>query len=106
MQFHIFTGRYIDVTRPVPGGGNARYWAQNARAHHWTVTGTPQIDSIVVFQPGVDGVNRSVGHVAWVTSVHGSQITVTEMNASAGLGHFDTHTYAVQRYPYMSFILV
>ena len=56
--------------------------------HGWTVTSTPSVDSIAVFQPGENGAG-SVGHVAWVTSVSGSSITISEMNGTAGPYHTD-----------------
>lgn len=98
-EFYANTGVYANTFGP--NNGNAMYWAQNAQAHGWTVTTTPQVDSIVVFQPGVDGAS-SVGHVAWVTAVNGSQITVSEMNVR-GWGVVDTTTYTVTSG--MSFIL-
>lgn len=60
--------------------GNAKDMAGNARAHGWTVTYTPQPHSMVVFQPGVHGANRTYGHVAWVTSVSGKTVRIVEMN--------------------------
>jgi len=76
LEFHDYTGTYIDT---LGGNGNAMYWGANAAAHGWTVTSQPTVNSIVVFQPGVDGAG-SVGHVAWVTSVSGSNISVVEMD--------------------------
>ena len=76
-EFHQFFGVYPDTLGP--NNGNAMYWGMNAQANGWTVTTQPQPDSIVVFQPGVDGAG-SVGHVAWVTAVSGSNISVSEMD--------------------------
>ncbi|MDL9935585.1 CHAP domain-containing protein [Gordonia sp. ABSL1-1] len=49
--------------------GNAKDWADSARANGWTVVLDAQPRSIVVFAPGVHGVDRTYGHVAWVKSV-------------------------------------
>jgi surface antigen len=88
-EFHVFTGRYPDLTRP-GNTGDAKYWAGNAAYRGWTVTATPRVDSIVVFPAGVNGAG-SYGHVAWVTAVSGSTITITEMNYAAW-NRVDTRT--------------
>jgi surface antigen len=80
-EFHLFTGRYPDLTRP-GNSGDAKYWAGNAAYRGWTVTATPRVGSIVVFPAGVNGAG-SYGHVAWVTGVNGRAITITEMNFAA-----------------------
>lgn len=76
-----------------PGGwtGNAMAWANGARSAGYTVGSTPRTRSIIVMQPGVAG-SSSVGHVAWVTAVNGNQITIIEMNATAGAYNYDTRT--------------
>jgi surface antigen len=81
-KFHEFTGTYLNVN------GNANEWATSAAAHGWPVLATPQIASVVVFQPYEDG-SGSVGHVAWVRGVNGGQITIEETNYT-GLGRWDT----------------
>jgi surface antigen len=70
--------------------GNASQWAGSAAANGWSVVSTPQMDSVAVFRPGENGA-LSDGHVAWVTAVNGSRITVEEMNVR-GLGVRDTRT--------------
>ena len=76
-----------------PGGwtGNAMTWASGARSAGYTVGSTPRTRSIIVMQPGVAG-SSSVGHVGWVTAVNGSQVTIIEMNATAGPYNYDTRT--------------
>jgi surface antigen len=76
-----------------PGGwtGNAMAWASGARSAGYTVSSTPRTRSIIVMQPGVAG-SSSVGHVAWVTAVNGSQVTFIEMNGTAGPYNYDTRT--------------
>jgi surface antigen len=80
-EFHAFTGVYPNLVAP-GNNGNAMYWAGNATYNGWTVSTTPRANSIAVFPAGINGAG-SVGHVAWVTSVQGSDITVTEMNYRA-----------------------
>jgi MYXO-CTERM domain-containing protein len=70
-----------------PGWGNANQWAGNAKAN-------PKYDVLKSPVPGsiATRVSGSYGHVAWVTKVNGSQITVTEQNCWGGWGH-QTSTY-------------
>ena len=77
-EFHAYSGLYPNLVAP-GNNGNAEYWAGNAVYNGWTVSATPRVDSIAVFPPYTDG-SGAVGHVAWVTSVSGNQITVSEMN--------------------------
>jgi surface antigen len=77
-RFHAYSGYYPNLVAP-GNNGNAQYWAANATYNGWTVVATPRVHSIVVFPVWTNGAG-SVGHVAWVTAVSGSQITVTEMN--------------------------
>ncbi len=76
-----------------PGGwtGNAMAWAWGARSAGYTVGSMPRTRSIIVMQPGVAG-SSSVGHVGWVTAVNGNQVTIIEMNATAGAYNYDTRT--------------
>ena len=89
-EFHRYSALYPDMSDPADDG-NAGYWAINAAHNGWTVTGVPVPESIAVFPPGVDGA-LATGHVAWVTGVSGGQVTITEMNASAGWNAVDTRT--------------
>ena len=77
-EFHAYTGLYPQLIEP-GDNGNAMYWAGNAAYNGWTVSATPRVDSIAVFPAYTNGAG-SVGHVAWVTGVSGSTITVSEMN--------------------------
>jgi surface antigen len=89
-EFHQFDGLYPDTLDPA-NNGNAMYLATNAAYNGWTVSSTPQVNSIAVFQPGANGAGTA-GHVAWVTSVSGPYITVSEMNFTYGLGNTDNRT--------------
>lgn len=66
-------GIYLNVIH------DAYLWANEAQAGGWTVTATPEVDSVVVFPPGEDGAGKD-GHVAWVEQVSGSKIYVSEMH--------------------------
>ena len=77
-EFHQYDGLYPDTLDPADNG-NAMYLATNAAYNGWTVSSTPQVNSIAVFQPGANGAG-AVGHVAWVTSVSGPDTTVSEMD--------------------------
>jgi surface antigen len=88
-RFHWFSGYYPNLVAP-GNNGNAQYWAGNAAYNGWTVTATPRVNSIAVFPPYTNGAG-SVGHVAWVTSVSGGQITVSEVNY-VGFNTVDTRT--------------
>src|SRR5262249_11179584 len=60
--------------------GNARYWADGARARGYRVSSTPRAGATVVFQPGVQGAGGQ-GHVAHVEKVFaGGWFLVSEMN--------------------------
>ena len=74
----------------LPGWGNAKQWAGNAKAHgSYDLRKTPVAGSIAVRLTGY------YGHVAWVKSVSGSKITVTEQNCCTGCNYgMRTKTYS------------
>jgi surface antigen len=76
-RFHQATGVY-----PL-GYGDAWNFANSTGANGWTVSNTPRVRSVAVFQPGANGAG-SYGHVAWVEQVSGNQIQVAEMNYGYG----------------------
>ncbi len=59
----------------VPWGGHAKSWLANARAYGYETGKIPLAGSIVVTTE-----NRWYGHVAYVESVSGNSITISEMN--------------------------
>lgn len=59
--------------------GNALNWARSAKRAGFPVGVVPAVHAVAVFQPGQYGAGR-YGHVAYVTAVHGSKITVSEAN--------------------------
>jgi surface antigen len=84
-KFHQATGVYPALY------GNAKDWSASAGNAGWTVVADAEARSIVVFQPGVQGADRTNGHVAWVDSVEfradGRYVHITEMNA-VGFGQW------------------
>lgn len=103
-KFKEYTGVYPALS------GNAMSWYSSARATGWTTTFDAQVNSIVVFQPGVKGAG-SVGHVAWVDQTQaradGLYIHVIEMNGwvgdGGGLGKYNVRW--VKNVAGMSYIL-
>ena len=99
-QWYLREGSYPALS------GNAYAWATSARAAGWTVVAVAQPNSIVVFQPGVQGAHAA-GHVAWVTSTSahpdGLYVTFIEMNGTAGPYNWDVRT--VKDIAGMSYIL-
>jgi surface antigen len=97
------SGYYPDIE------GDAKDWADSARAHGWTVVTGAQPRSIVVFEPGLPGVNPN-GHSAWVNSVSlrpdGQWINMTEMNDATYGGVGAWWTRDVRDEPGMSYILM
>jgi hypothetical protein len=71
-------------------GGDALNWATSAAAAGFPVGEVPLVGSVAVFATGQYGAGR-YGHVAYVTAVEGSQITISEANFRARRGE-DTRT--------------
>lgn len=77
---HKFAPGYCTdyVARKVPGitwGGNANRWIANSKAHGATVDRNPVAGAILVTSE-----NRRYGHVAYIESVKGSEVTISEWN--------------------------
>lgn len=115
-RFHAFVVHYPALYPPghtfMNVNGNAYQWKANAAAEGWTITSTPTVNSVVVIQPGWDGVANSDGHVAWVTAVGtGGQFTVAELNENLP-GDIPNTSYRADISPYykagagVSFILI
>jgi surface antigen len=62
------------------GNGNALNWARSAQAAGIPVGSTPVPGAIAVFQPYQYGAYAPYGHVAYVESVNGSKMTISEYN--------------------------
>lgn len=66
---------YVSQRRPVYWSGNAITWLGNARASGFATGDSPQAGAILVTSEG-----GYTGHVAYIESVDGDQITISEMN--------------------------
>lgn len=66
---------FVAQKRYVPWGGNAGTWLYHAKAAGYSTGKTPRAGAIVVTTE-----NRYYGHVAYVESVSGGSITISEMN--------------------------
>lgn len=106
-QIHFHTGFYVKALT-----GNAEVWAVQAQAAGWTVVDEPEPHSIAVYGSALVG---GVGHVAWVETVNGGDLTITEMNfgpgaseangfRTAGFDEFSTRN--ARAVPGMSYILI
>ena len=70
---------YVAQKRVVPWSGHAKSWLVNARAYGYKTGSTPQAGAIMVLSEG-GWMGRMYGHVAYVESVNGSWVTISEMN--------------------------
>ena len=70
---------YVAQKRYVPWSGHAKYWLGNARAYGYQTGSTPQAGAIMVMTEG-GWLGRVYGHVAYVESVQGNWVTISEMN--------------------------
>jgi len=65
---------YVAQRREIPWGGNAITWLTQAQKYGYEISQTPQEGAIVVTK------ESKMGHVAYVESVSGDTITISEMN--------------------------
>ena len=72
--------------------GNANTWNDAASRLGFAVNSTPAVGAIAYWESGHGGAG-SVGHVAWVKAVNGSQVTIEEYNWSVR-GGFGTRTFS------------
>ncbi|MFH1461134.1 MAG: LysM peptidoglycan-binding domain-containing protein [Patescibacteria group bacterium] len=70
---------YIAQKRIVTWSGHAKAWLANARAAGYQTGATPQIGAIMVMTEG-GWLGRLYGHVAYVESINGNWVTISEMN--------------------------
>ncbi|MBU1291959.1 LysM peptidoglycan-binding domain-containing protein [Patescibacteria group bacterium] len=70
---------YIAQKTIVPWSGHAKSWLANARAAGYKTGSAPQAGAIMVLTEG-GWMGRLYGHVAYVESVNGSWVTISEMN--------------------------
>jgi surface antigen/nucleoid-associated protein YgaU len=88
---------WVAHQRSVTWSGNAWEWYYNAQAAGRSVGKTPVPGSIMVTW------ESPVGHVAYVTAVHGNSFTVSEMNYN-GWGEVDYRTLTTSSVPLIGFI--
>lgn len=89
---------YVATRRYVPGHwGNARSWLSSAKSAGYAIGSAPQAGAIVVL-------NESwMGHVAYVDSVNGNSITISEMNYR-GWGVVDQRTISASGGKVMGYV--
>lgn len=78
---------YVAQKRQIPWTGNAGTWLNGAKSYGYETGSSPKSGAIVVTSEG----SSKVGHVAYVESVDGDNITVSEMNYN-GFGKISTRT--------------
>lgn len=88
---------WVAHERSVTWSGNAWQWYYNAQAAGRAVGKTPVPGAIMVTW------ESPVGHVAYVTAVHGNTFTVSEMNYD-GWGEVDYRTLTTSSVPLIGFI--
>jgi|GEM_PF-6897141 len=73
--------------------GNAKYWGTAFRSMGFAVNSTPAVGAIAWYNGG------SNGHVAWVSAVNGSNVTVEEYNwNTSNRGTYGTRTVAASTF--------
>jgi surface antigen len=87
---------YVASRRNVPSyWGNAVNWYYNAQISGFSVGSTPEVGAIAWTGAGY------LGHVAYVESVSGGNVTISEMNGTAGWGRVDTRTVPASSFRYI-----
>ncbi len=87
---------YVATRRSVPAfWGNAVDWYYNAQASGFSVGSVPEAGAIAWTGAGYDG------HVAYVESASGGNVTISEMNGTAGWGRVDTRTVPASSFLYI-----
>ncbi len=87
---------YVANRRSIPGNwGNANQWYYSARSAGFSVGSMPIPGAIAQTGSGY------YGHVAYVESVSGGMVTISEMNGSAGWGRVDTRTVPASSFNYI-----
>jgi surface antigen len=87
---------YVASRRSVPSNwGNANAWYYNAQASGFSVGSTPVTGAIAWTGAGY------FGHVAYVESVSGGMVTVSEMNYNGGWDRVSTRTVSAGSFRYI-----
>jgi surface antigen len=89
---------YVASRRGVPGNwGNASQWYYNAIASGYGVGSAPRPGAIAQTSGGWGG----YGHVAYVESVNGGMVTVSEMNYNGGWNRVSSRTVPASTFRYI-----
>ena len=89
---------YVASRRSIPGNwGNASQWYYNAIASGYAVGAAPQAGAIAQTADGWGG----YGHVAYVESVNGGMVTVSEMNYNGGWNRVSSRTVPASTFRYI-----
>lgn len=87
---------YVGLRRSVPGGwGNANTWYYNAQASGFRVGSVPVPGAIAWTGSGY------YGHVAYVESVSGNSVTISEMNYNGGWNRVTSRTVSASSFRYI-----
>jgi surface antigen len=87
---------YVASRRSVPSfWGNANQWYYNAQVSGFAVGSTPEVGAIAWTGAGY------FGHVAYVIGASGGQVTISEMNGTAGWDRVDTRTVPASSFLYI-----
>ena len=87
---------YVASRRAVPSNwGNANAWYYNAQASGFSVGSTPVAGAIAWTGAGY------YGHVAYVESVNGNSVTVSEMNFNGGWNRVSSRTVSAGEFRYI-----
>jgi surface antigen len=70
---------------PLPMRRSARYWADDARLNGYIVSSEPAPNTIAVNTTYTDRYGNRYGHVAWVQSVSGNYVYVSEMQYGSSI---------------------
>ncbi len=89
---------YVATRRAIPGSwGNAGQWLSSARRAGWATGSSPSAGDIAVLRESI------WGHVAYVESVDGDQMTLSEMNV-VGWGIRSSRTISIHNSDLKGFI--
>jgi surface antigen len=87
---------YVASRRSLPSfWGDAREWYYNAQASGFSVGSKPVAGAVAWTGAGY------YGHVAYVESVSGNMVTISEMNATRGWNAVDTQTVPASNFRYI-----
>ena len=89
---------------PTFPGMDARSWSGLARRAGLTVSDSPTVGALVVWQPGIEGADVPSGHIGVVTAVSGAIFTAREENVGKPY-HYGVRTLSTSPVSGRTFIL-